>query len=239
MTSRLRALIVDDEAPARSELRYLLASHPEVEVVGEAASAREALLLANSVRYDVVFCDIEMPGVSGLDAARLVRERPGNPELVFVTAHERYALDAFAVEAFDYLLKPVDSDRLKRLLERLRDARGQSPEPVGKLPVVGGGATTLLDYDDVYYATADGDYSRVHTFDRSYLCTSSLRELETTLAGEHFLRIHRSTLVNLEKVDRVARAGSDRLRLVVRDNDRTELAVARRQTKALRARLRL
>jgi DNA-binding LytR/AlgR family response regulator len=234
----LRALIVDDEAPARSELRYLLASHPEVEVVGEAASAREALLLANSVSYDVVFCDIEMPEVTGLQAAKLVRGRPGLPELVFVTAHERYALDAFAVEAFDYLLKPVDPGRLARVLERLEEVRAEPAAPVEKVPVVSGGSTTLLDYYGIYYARADGDYSRVHTFDRSYLCTSSLRELEDALPSERFVRIHRSTLVNMDKVSQVARAAPDRLRLVLADEERTELDVARRQSKALRERLR-
>src|SRR3977135_135581 len=109
---RVRALIVDDEGPARSELRYLLASHPEVEVVGEAESAAEALDLSRELEHDVVFLDVEMPGLTGVGAAPLARERPDPPAVVFVTAHERYAIDAFAVEAFDYLLKPVDPDRL-------------------------------------------------------------------------------------------------------------------------------
>ena len=94
----LRALIVDDEAPARSELRFLLSEQPGVEVVGEAATAQEALALAAAVAYDVVFCDVEMPGLSGIEAARLVRERPNAPQLVFVTAHEQYAVDAFPQE---------------------------------------------------------------------------------------------------------------------------------------------
>ena len=100
----IKALLVDDEAPARSELRYLLGSHPEVEVVGEAASAGDALELSRRVAHDVVFLDVEMPGLTGVEAAPLVRERADPPAVVFVTAHERYAVDAFAVEAFDYLL---------------------------------------------------------------------------------------------------------------------------------------
>jgi len=229
----LRALIVDDEAPARGELRYLLAAHPEVEVVGEAATAREALALAGGVRYDVVFCDIEMPGLSGLDAARLVRERAGSPELVFVTAHERYA-----VEAFDYLLKPVDPQRLARVVERLLEAR-RPPPPVEKLPVVSAGRTELIDWDAVHFARADGDYSRIHTYDRSYLCTLSLGELEERLPAGRFARIHRSTIVNLSKVASVSRAAPDRLRLAMDDQERTELDVARRQSRLLRERLRL
>jgi DNA-binding LytR/AlgR family response regulator len=236
---KLRALLVDDEAPARGELRYLLAAHPEVEIVGEAASAREALVLAQAVHYDVVFLDVEMPNVSGLDVARLVADRPDRPVVVFVTAHEEYAVDAFAVEAFDYLLKPVDPERLARVVERLTHARRPARDRVEKIPVVSAGKTVLLDYDAVQYAEADGDYSRIHTFDRSYLCTSSLRELEDALPSQRFARIHRSYLVNLSKVTAVRRAGNDRIRLALDDQQRTELDVARRQSKAIRERLRL
>ena len=236
---KLRALLVDDEAPARGELRYLLAAHPEVEIVGEAASAREALVLAQAVHYDVVFLDVEMPNVSGLDVARLVADRADRPVVVFVTAHEEYAVDAFAVEAFDYLLKPVDPERLARVVERLTHARRPARDRVEKIPVVSAGKTVLLDYDAVQYAEADGDYSRIHTFDRSYLCTSSLRELEDALPSQRFARIHRSYLVNLSKVTAVRRAGNDRIRLALDDQQRTELDVARRQSKAIRERLRL
>jgi DNA-binding LytR/AlgR family response regulator len=236
---RLRALLVDDEAPARSELRYLLGAHPEVEVVGEAASAAEALRLAGAVEYDVVFLDVEMPGLTGLEAARLVRERAGAPELVFVTAHERYAVDAFAVEAFDYLLKPVDPERLARVVERLQERSREDARPVPKIPVVaGGGGTELIDYDAIHFVQADGDYSRVHTYDRAYLCTHSLGELEDTLPSG-FARIHRSYLVNLSKVSAVKRAGPDRIRLALDDAERTELDVARRQSRMLRERLKL
>lgn len=235
----IRALVVDDEAPARGELRYLLSAHPELEVVGEAASAGEALALAESVRYDVVFLDVEMPGLTGLEAARLILDRQERPAVVFVTAHERYAVDAFAVEAFDYLVKPVEPERLARVIDRLQQARGRRDAPVEKVGVVSaGGAKTLLDYDAIYWIAADGDYSRVHTFDRSYLATSPLRDLEELLPPS-FARIHRSHLVNLAKVAAVKRAGSDRIRLALDDAERTELDVARRQTRALRERLRL
>jgi DNA-binding LytR/AlgR family response regulator len=231
---------VDDEEPARGELRYLLSAHPEVDVVGEAASAGEALALAEKVRYDVVFLDVELPGMTGLEVARLVLERSEHPEVVFVTAHQRYAVDAFAVEAFDYLVKPVEPERLARVVERLSQARKRQRPEVEKIAVVSaGGAQTLLDYDAVYWIEADGDYSRVHTFDRPYLSTSSLRELAELLSSSRFARIHRSHLVNLGKVAEVRRAGPDRLRLVLDDKTRTELDVARRQTRALREQLRL
>jgi two-component system, LytTR family, response regulator LytT len=236
----IRALIVDDEAPARGELRYLLAAHPEVEVVGEAATAKEAVTLAESVRYDAVFLDVEMPGMTGLEAARFVLDRGERPAVVFVTAHERYAVDAFAVEAFDYLVKPVEPERLARVVERLAQARRRDAPPVEKIAVVSsGGAKMLVDYDAIHWVEADGDYSRVHTYDRSYLATSSLRELEDHLPAARFARIHRGHLVNLAKVAAVRRAGPDRIRLALDDRSHTELDVARRQTRALRERLRL
>jgi DNA-binding LytR/AlgR family response regulator len=233
----IRALLVDDEAPARSELRYLLAGEAGVDVVGEAAGAQEALDLARELAPDVVFLDVEMPGLSGVEAAPLVRERADPPAVVFVTAHERYAVDAFAVEAFDYLLKPVDPDRLARVVERLRERSVENVLPVEKVPVVSAGGTELLDYDQVHYAQADGDYSRVHTYDRSYLCTASLGELEEKLPSSRFARIHRSYLVNLSKVAGVRRASPERLCLQLADAQKTELDVARRQARQLRERL--
>jgi DNA-binding LytR/AlgR family response regulator len=235
----VRVLLVDDEAPARSELRYLLGAHPDVEVVGEAATAREAVALAAAVRYDVVFLDVEMPGPSGLDLARVFQQQASRPLLVFVTAHEQYAVDAFAVEAFDYLLKPVEPERLARVVERVLAARRPAAEPVEKIPVVSAGKTELVDYDQICFVQAEGDYSRVHTYDRAYLCTLSLRELEDTLPAARFARIHRSYLVNLAKVVSVARPGGERLRLAIDDSARTELDVARRQSRLVRERLRL
>ena len=234
----IRALIVDDEAPARSELRYLLSSHKEVEVVGEAASAPEALRLAQALSYDVIFLDVEMPGLTGIEAARLVRERPEAPAVVFVTAHEHYAVDAFAVEATDYLLKPVEPERLGRVVERLSKRRPVRATPVEKVPVVSAGKTVLVDFESIHFVQADGDYCRVHTYDRSYLCTASLRELEDRLPGG-FVRIHRSYVVNLAKVASVRRAGPDRIRLALDDAAKTELDVARRQSRQIRDRLRL
>jgi two-component system response regulator LytT len=229
----IRALVVDDEAPARSELRYLLDEHDDVEVIGEAASVGEALALTDAHGPDVVFLDVELPGVTGLQGAPLLRA-----PIVFVTAHANYAVDAFAVEAFDYLLKPVDPERLARVLERLRELSSENAVTAARIPVVVAGGTELLDVDDVHYVQADGDYARVHTYDRTLLCTTSLRELEERLPAARFVRIHRSYLVNVAKVASVRRAGPDRLRLQLADATHTELDVARRQAHAVRERLR-
>jgi DNA-binding LytR/AlgR family response regulator len=234
----IRALLVDDEEPARSELRYLLQAFDDVTVAGEAATAAEAVERAAASAADVVFLDVEMPGLSGLGAAPLVRDRADPPAVVFVTAHAEYAVDAFAVEAFDYLLKPVEPDRLARVVERLRERTRENVVPLEKIPVVAAGGTELLDFDQVHYVQADGDYSRVFTYDRSYLSTASLGELEEKL-GTRFARIHRSHLVNLSKVAGIRRSGPDRLRLQLANAQRTELDVARRQARQLRERLRL
>jgi two-component system, LytTR family, response regulator len=176
-----------------------------------------------------------MPGATGLDAAPHVRERRDPPAVVFITAHAEYAVDAFAVEAFDYLLKPVDPDRLARVVERLHERTQENAAPVEKVAVVAGGGTELLDRDQIHYVQAEGDYSRVHTYDRAHLSTASLGELEERL-GPRFARIHRSYLVNLAKVAGVRRAG-DRFRLQLADAERTELDVSRRQSREVRERL--
>ena len=119
-----------------------------------------------------------MPGgATGLESAPHVHDQREPPAIVFVTAHAEYAVDAFAVEAFDYLLKPVDPERLARVVERLRERSHENAAPVEKVAVVAGGGTELLDPDQIHYAQAEGDYSRVHTYDRAYLCTVSLGEL--------------------------------------------------------------
>jgi two-component system, LytTR family, response regulator LytT len=233
----IRAVLVDDEEPARSELRYLLSRHPDVQVVGEAASAGEAVSLVETARPEVVFLDVELPGLTGVEAAALLRDLHDPPAVVFVTAHERYALEAFAVEAFDYLLKPVDPERLVRLVERLHERAGEEVTPVAKVAVVSAGRTELLDYDQIHFAEAEGDYSRVHTYDRSYLCTASLAELQRQLPAGRFARIHRSHVVNLAKVVAVRRTGPDSIALQLADSAESELAVARRQVRELRERL--
>ncbi len=201
----LLALIVDDEAPARAELRFLLERIEDVEVVGEAASVREALALAARLDYDVVFCDISMPELTGIDAAREIMSWPKRPHVVFVTAHQDYAVQAFSVDAFDYLLKPVAEDRLAQTVERLRSALRGTPEraargELAKVPVTRRGETLLLDHDQVYFMLAEGDYARIATYDERFLSTQSLRELEDALPPALFFRIHRSSIVNLQKV---------------------------------------
>jgi DNA-binding LytR/AlgR family response regulator len=238
----LLALIVDDEAPARAELRYLLERADDIDVVGEAASVREALALAARVEYDVVFCDISMPELTGIDAARELAAWPKRPLVVFVTAHQDYAVQAFSVDGFDYLLKPVSEERLGRTVARLHAARrGQPARSTGpalaKVPVTRRGEAVLLDHDDVYWAEANGDATRVATYDEVLASSQSMRELEDVLPSARFFRIHRRHLVNLQRVARLELADSGRWVVHLTDGAGTTLEVARRQTRALKQHL--
>src|SRR6478735_6219480 len=205
----------------------------DVDVVGEAASVREALALAARLDYDVVFCDISMPELTGIDAAREIMSWPKRPYVVFVTAHQDYAVQAFSVDAFDYLLKPVAEDRLAQTVERLRSALRGAPEraargELAKVAVTRRGETLLLDHDQVYFMLAEGDYARIATYDERYLSTQSLRELEDALPPALFFRIHRSSIVNLQKVTSLEQNSPGHWIVRLSDAEGTQLEVARR-----------
>lgn len=222
----LRALIVDDEAPARAELRFQLEAHPDVAVIGEAARVSEALHLVGAVEYDVLFLDIAMPGTSGLELARTLHDgRLGAPFVVFITAHDEHALRAFGLSAVDYLLKPVSQERLAATLDRLRFLSGLSlreasqpapqPEPPipasdeqGRsprfLPGLDGEKTVPIPLTEVAYLTAEDDtVFLIRTDGRRYQVRSTLRDLERLLPANLFIRCHRSYIVNLHEVQEI------------------------------------
>jgi DNA-binding LytR/AlgR family response regulator len=201
----LRVLAADDEAPALAELTYLLRCHPRVQMVRPAADAAEALrdlghMIAEGDRLDAVFLDIRMPGLDGLDFTRLVTGFADPPAVVFVTAHEEFAVTAFELGAVDYLLKPVDPGRLGEAVRRVeqtvhRDAGADEPEVDEMIPVELGGRTRLIPLVAVTHAVAQGDYVRLHTLDGSYLIRVPLAALAERWRPVGFIRIHRSTLV--------------------------------------------
>ncbi len=241
----LLALIVDDEAPARAELRYLLAAHAEdVEVVGEAASVREALALASRLDYDVLFLDIDMPERTGMDAAFHLLDWNPRPLVVFVTAHDDQAIQAFSVDAVDYLLKPVEERRLAQAVRRLvaLSEGGEARRPRGphldRVLVTRRGETQLLDHADVLYAEAEGDNSWIHTTAGERLLSGqSMRELEDALPSSVFFRIHRSVIVNLRHIGSLETSTPGRSVVRLDDEPGTTLEVARRQARALKQHL--
>lgn len=244
-----RALIVDDEAPARAELRYLLEELGEVQVVGEATNGEEAMLLLSSLEYDLVLLDVRMPGGSGLELAARLRELERPPQVIFTTAYPDHAVEAFDLAAADYLVKPFDAERLRRAVQRsLRAPAERTTEsgprpaypppavrPLVRIPVQRGGRTMLVDGAAIIYAAAEHGYSSLKLADERLLATLSLNELERRLQG-HFFRVHRSYLVNLDQVRELVPDFKGALVLVMGDRQRSRVEVSRRHARELRRR---
>jgi two-component system response regulator LytT len=230
----LKALVVDDEAPARSELRFLLTEAGGVEVVGEASNAAEATQLIRAIPYDVVFLDIDMPGVSGMRLAEALSELEHPPAIVFVTAYSEHAVKAFEVEAADYLVKPVEVPRLRRAIERLAPQQAASGARVERVPVEKAGRKLLLSVDEIFHIMAKDDYSYLYTDGERYLSTMSLAELERKLEPRGFYRVHRRFLVNLAQVKEVVPMYGGTLLLTMKDRSATQVPVSRRRVPSLK-----
>ncbi len=231
----LKALVCDDEAPARSELRFLLSEAGGVEVVGEASSAGEALQLIRGVPYDVVFIDIDMPGVTGLAMAEALAEFDRPPAVVFVTAHGEHAVRAFEVAAVDYLVKPVELSRLVRAIERVSSVAPQrATARVERVPVEKAGRKVLLDVGDIVYVMAKDDYAYLYTEKERFLSTMSLAHLEQRLEPSGFFRVHRRFLVSLDRVAEVTPMYGGALTLSLRGAEDTQVPVSRRRVPALK-----
>lgn len=216
MTGRVTAIIADDEANLRDYLaRRLAVVWPELQIVGSAASGREALACIEDHAPDIAFLDIKMPGMTGIDVASRIDP---STRVVFVTAYDEYALAAFDNAAVDYLLKPVDDDRLKRTVARLK-AQGDDrvdmqalsrmlarlkpgkDEHLNWIRVGQQGETRIIPVSDVAFFKADHKYTSVQTLDAEHLIRKSIKDLAAELDPDRFWRVHRSTLVNLKFID--------------------------------------
>ncbi len=227
----LRVLVVDDERPALDELAWLLGRDPRVGDVLTTDSAAEALRLLQEEPVDAVFMDIRMPGLTGLDLARVLSRFKEPPPVVFVTAYDEHAVSAFDLNAVDYVLKPVREDRLAEAVRRVVDARGPAaPDESDNIAVELGGRTRFVSRSEVRYVEAQGDYARLHTADESHLLRVPLTALEDEWRDAGFVRIHRSLLVALAHVEEV-RMDAGRCSVLVGGE---ELAVSRRHTRELR-----
>ncbi|PKQ20244.1 MAG: DNA-binding response regulator [Actinobacteria bacterium HGW-Actinobacteria-6] len=229
----LKALVVDDEAPARSELRFLLEEAGGIEVVGEASNASEALQLIKAIPYDVVFLDIDMPGLSGMRLAEVLSTLERQPAIIFVTAHSEHAVKAFEVAATDYLVKPVEVDRLRTAIERLRPSE-DAPVRIERVPVEKGGRKLLLQVDDIFYVMAKDDYSYIYTSEERYLSTVSLAQLESKLEPQGFFRVHRRFVVNLAQVKEIVPMYGGTMLLTLKDKAATQVPASRRRVPALK-----
>lgn len=218
----MKVLLVDDEQPARIELRRLLAVHPDVEVVGEAAAVASALALTAAHRPDVVFLDIKLAGESGFDYAAGVPD-PG-PRIVFVTAHDRYALRGFECNALDYLLKPVHPVRLAETLRRARQNETRQRPPATESDTIfvrAGSVARFLPWRDILAVTANGNYTRLRLSDGGNLVV--LRPLKEWLAlapEGFFVQAHRSVLVQRAAIRELRQSGEKKSEILLDDGAR-------------------
>ena len=231
----LKAISVDDEAPARSELRYLLEQTEQAEVVAEAASVREAIEKLKEYPCDVMFMDINMPEASGLQLAEALQRLKFPPAVVFVTAYSEFAIEAFKVNAIDYLVKPVETDRLIQACSRVREhvSLHAKVQRLERIPVEKAGKKILIGIGSIRYVMARDDYAYLQTDTDRYFSTVSLAQLEKRLDGHGFFRVHRGYLVNLSLVSEVESVPGGTLLLSL-DGCEEKIPVSRRRVSALK-----
>ncbi|HLM60722.1 MAG TPA: LytTR family DNA-binding domain-containing protein [Pyrinomonadaceae bacterium] len=222
MTNRIRTLIVDDMILARKRLRRVLRQDAEIEIIGECADGREAVEAVERMKPDLMFLDVQMPEMDGFEAMAEIAAANA-PVVIFVTAFDHFALRAFEVHALDYLLKPFDAERLKKTVERAKEQikkRGANdgaqaaderllallkdvktePKYLRRLTVKSRGRTIFLTVDDIDYVEAEGNYLTLQVGKEAHLIRSAMHQLEEKLDPEKFARIHRSTIINLDRV---------------------------------------
>lgn len=230
VSTALRVLVVDDEPAARAELQHLLGRIGGVGVPDLTETAAEAIAAIAKRAYDVVYLDIRMPGMSGLEALPLIHDRAPDLAVVFVTAFDEHALQAFELAAADYLLKPVSELRLRRSLDRVVERRRGAVVPSiasDRIPVDGTTGTVLLRLADVRHLRVRGHRVFAKTFDTEHRARASLADLEERLVPHGFQRVHRSFLVNLEHVAEVEPFFNGALLLRMDDRERSEIPVGR------------
>lgn len=239
---QIDVLVVDDERYAREELVHLLGDFEHIRVVGEAESGEDAIVKSLTLKPDVVFLDIEMPKMNGMEAAKVLQELKKAPLIIFATAYPQFAADAFRLEALDYLLKPYEEEQLQetisRVEKRLFTADEQTIVAKGKLSIETNGEIHYLNPADILYLSREDKFTKIFTADKEYHVRATLKDLEARLSGYEFFRIHKSYVVNLSYVKMLTPwfNGAYQLKL---EGKEEALAVSRNYVKALRSKLEL
>jgi len=262
-TASISTLLADDEQLALDELQYLLRDFPEIEIVGTASDGLKAVELAEDLEPDLMFLDVQMPGLDGMSVIRRIKDAEGHvPYFILATAYDQYAVEAFQLEALDYVLKPIEKDRLaqaiaraqKSIAERARAAEAQAPlvaegngagaaKPLlqrTKVLVRSQGRNLIVDAHDIVYATIDdGLITVVASGVEGMSNYRTIEELQSNLDPDAFWRVHRSYLVNINRIKEVIPWFKSSFQLRMDDKKQTEIPVSRVQTKRLRALLKL
>ncbi|KAB0665413.1 response regulator [Oryzomonas japonica] len=250
----ITVFIIDDEAPARRELRYLLEQVGDVDVLGEASNPSQGLQGIRETKPQLVFLDIQLPGLSGIELAQVIRELPDKPLVVFATAFEQFAVQAFNVDAFDYILKPFTLERVaksihkagKALDTQVKARKPLAPQEIAHSPekpdikriiVHKGGKMIPVPPESIVFIRATEGEALVHTTDGVFTSKSTLNTLENVLEPYSFVRVHRNSLVNLNCIIEIIPWFNGSCKLVMNDNGGSEVLVSRYNAKDLKQRL--
>lgn len=233
MLLKITAIVVDDERPAREEMRYLLETYTDIEVIGAAGNANDAVTMISSLRPTIVFLDISMPGTSGID---LLKTLSPSQSVVFVTAHDQFAINAFEDGAADYLLKPVTPERLEKCIARIKariTAGKNSPHP---LYIKEKDSFHLASYDDIKFIESYGNYVKVHFTSNVRVLSMTLSSILKTLDNSRFIRINRKYIVNVDHVKSFTEKNGRQIALSLKDD--SVLICSSRRAPAIRNLLR-
>jgi two-component system LytT family response regulator len=246
--TKIRTLVVDDEPIARARVVSLLKQEEDIEVVGEYANGKQALSAIESTSPDLLFLDIQMPEVNGLDLARTIQSN--GPAVVFVTAYDEYALRAFEVHAMDFLLKPFSAERFRSALGHAREQVSQRRKGIdgpkttmaerrnarpNRLMIKSGGRIHFVRMADIDWCEAQGNYVRVHVGTQDHLVRDTMSHLESELDPQQFVRIHRSTIVNVDRIQEMQSSFNGEYVVLLRTG--TRLTLSRGYREILQARL--
>ncbi|KDR93805.1 two component transcriptional regulator, LytTR family [Peptoclostridium litorale DSM 5388] len=200
----MNCIIVDDEYPAREELKYFIREFSDIEILEEFDSPLEALKYIEKQNVDVIFLDISMPGLDGISLGRIISRFEEKPKIVFITAYREHAIDAFEIDAFDYILKPYSKERIIGLLKKLQKSSAKaSGESIEKITLWKDEKIIVLDIGDIYYCEASERNTIVHSKDESYIENTSISDFYKRLPKDRFFRTHRSYIVNLDKIKEI------------------------------------
>lgn len=243
MNQTIKTLVVDDEKYSREELKYLLKSYPSIQIVGEAATGKEALTKIMTVEPDLLLLDIEMPEMNGTELAALLKQMKSPPFIVFTTAYSEYAVEAFQVQAVGYLLKPIDETQLAETIayvsESLFAKSGASMEvQTGKLAVGVDESITYLNPADILFVSIENHITTIVSNTNIFKSRMTLKEMETRLAAHSFFRVHKSYLVNTTAIIEMNPWFNGAFQLTLQGTD-VQIPVSRNYVKALRANIEL